>query len=98
MIKHNLKLFICGMSLTSEQAMSNLRQLLREHPNFDCELIIVDVLERPDIAETEGIVATPSLLRELPTPRQLIVGDLSDADSVKRMLGLADNVNEESIQ
>jgi len=98
MNRHYLKLFICGMTLTSEQAMANLRQLLREHPDFDCELVIVDVLERPDVAEAEGIVATPSLLREVPTPRQLLVGDLSDVGSVKRLLGIVENAKEESIQ
>jgi circadian clock protein KaiB len=44
------------------------------------------VLERPQLAEDEKIVATPVLIKQLPPPLRQIIGDLSDKDKV--LLGL----------
>jgi circadian clock protein KaiB len=51
-----------------------------------CELTIVDVLERPHVAEDERIVATPTVIRRRPTPTRRLIGDLSDIGKV--ILGL----------
>ncbi len=50
------------------------------------ELIIIDVLERPQDAEHEKILATPTLIKEFPPPVRRIIGDLSDTKQV--LLGL----------
>ena len=50
------------------------------------ELVIIDVLERPQVAEDEKILATPTLIKELPLPVRRIIGDLSDTKQV--LLGL----------
>jgi len=50
------------------------------------ELMIIDVLESPQIAEDEKILATPTLVRELPEPIRRITGDLSNLDQV--LIGL----------
>lgn len=89
-----LKLYVCGEAQTSEQAIANLRQLLADYPRFECELRIIDVLERPDLAEADDIMATPTLLKVSPAPRQLLVGDLSNCDTVKRALGITDTTEE----
>jgi circadian clock protein KaiB len=47
---------------------------------YVCE--IIDVLERPDLAEEDGIFATPALLRRAPLPVRKLIGDLSDRDLV----------------
>lgn len=44
------------------------------------------MLERPQLAEDEKILATPMLIRQLPLPIRRIVGDLSDREEV--LLGL----------
>jgi circadian clock protein KaiB len=43
---------------------------------------VIDVLERPQLAEDEKILATPTVVKELPMPIRRIIGDLSDADKV----------------
>jgi circadian clock protein KaiB len=50
------------------------------------ELEIVDVLENPQRAEDERILATPTLIKQLPPPLRRVIGDLSDKDKV--LLGL----------
>jgi circadian clock protein KaiB len=46
----------------------------------------VDVLENPQRAEDEKILATPTLIKQLPPPLRRVIGDLSDKDKV--LLGL----------
>lgn len=50
------------------------------------DLEIIDVLEFPDLAEDERILATPTLIKSLPLPLRRVIGDLSDKEKV--LLGL----------
>lgn len=81
-----LRLYITGMTPRSEQAISNLRRIMADELDDGYELEIVDVLERPQLAEDERIIATPTLIKRLPPPLRRIIGDLSNTDLV--VLGL----------
>jgi circadian clock protein KaiB len=50
------------------------------------ELEVIDVLEKPQLAEDEKILATPTLIKKLPAPVRRLIGDLSDTEKV--LLGL----------
>jgi circadian clock protein KaiB len=82
MSKYVLKLFIAGHNPRSERAILNLRQICETELAGEYELLIVDVLERPQLAEDEKILATPMLIRELPPPMRRVIGDLSDVEKV----------------
>ena len=86
MAKLRLRLYVTGKTAQSEKAISNLRAIIDEELTADYELEIIDILERPQLAEDERILATPTLLKELPPPIRKIIGDLSDKDKV--LLGL----------
>jgi circadian clock protein KaiB len=86
MIKHVLKLYITGRTTRSEAAMKNLRDIFEKELVGQFELVVVDVLEKPQLAEDERILATPTLIKELPGPVRRIIGDLSDREKV--LLGL----------
>jgi circadian clock protein KaiB len=45
-------------------------------------MTIIDILERPQLAEDEKILATPMLIKQLPPPLRRIIGDLSDTERV----------------
>jgi circadian clock protein KaiB len=47
---------------------------------------VIDVLEHPQLAEDEKILATPTLIKQLPPPLRRVIGDLSDKEKV--LLGL----------
>lgn len=81
-----LKLYITGRSPRAERAIANLRRLCREELEGCYELEIIDVLEHPQLAEDERILATPTLIKQLPPPLRRVIGDLSDRDKV--LLGL----------
>jgi circadian clock protein KaiB len=82
-----LTLFVTGGSARSQRAVTNLRQLC-DDLGPRCELTIVDVLERPQLAEDERILATPTLIRRWPLPPRRIIGDLSEVDRVLLWLDL----------
>ena len=86
MVKNKLTLYVTGQTSKSQRAIANMHRICEEELNGQYELVIVDVLERPQLAEHEKILATPTLIKELPLPLRRIIGDLSDADKV--LLGL----------
>jgi circadian clock protein KaiB len=49
---------------------------------------VIDVMERPDLAEQARILATPVLIRLAPLPRLSMIGDLSDWKVVAEVLEL----------
>ena len=86
MTKVLLRLYITGHTPKAERAIANLHNVCEKELHGQYELKVIDVLERPQLAEDEKIMATPTLIRELPPPLRRIIGDLSDTDKV--LLGL----------
>lgn len=84
----HLCLYITGESSRSEEAMINLRNLAANFPADQFSLEVVDVLDQPDEAEKNKIIATPTLIRLFPLPERRIIGDLREEDLVLRGLGL----------
>jgi len=81
-----LKLYVTGRTPKSEAAISNLRRTCEELLRGSYELQVIDVLEHPQRAEDDKILATPTLIKQLPPPLRRVIGDLSDKHKV--MLGL----------
>jgi circadian clock protein KaiB len=82
-----LLLFVTGQTTRSQRAVANLRKLCDRLADR-CELTVVDVLERPQLAETEKVLATPTVIRQRPLPVRRVIGDLSDAEKVASWLDL----------
>ena len=86
-----LRLYITGQTPRSEKAIANLRRIMvAEGLESEYELEIIDVLDRPEMAEEERILATPTLIRKLPPPIRRVIGDLSDWELVALGLDLND--------
>ena len=81
-----LKLYVSGSSPRAQAAIANLRRICEDDLAGRYTLEIVDVLENPDAAEKDKILATPTLVKSLPPPLRRVIGDLSDKDKV--LLGL----------
>src|SRR5262245_25361417 len=88
------QLFVAGETPRSLRAIENLRRLVRDTPGWRCEIEVIDVLAHPDRAEEERILATPTLIKELPPPRRRVTGDLSDAEQVLRVMGPIETNND----
>jgi circadian clock protein KaiB len=83
-----LRLFVVGLTGPSARARRGLEELRRELEGDGWVVEVIDVLERPDLAEEERIVATPVLIRLAPLPRRSIIGDLSHWRVVADVLDL----------
>lgn len=87
-VTYVLELFVVGHSAKAELAEQNLRRLCEAKLAGRYELRITDVLENADAAEAANIVATPALVRRIPLPVRVVVGDLSQRDELLYGLGL----------
>lgn len=90
-----LKLYIVGQTPRAERAIVNLQHMCQQELGTNYDLTIIDVLEQPQVAEEERILATPTLVREQPAPRRCIIGDLSDTEKVFLLLGIKGYKNAE---
>lgn len=86
MDEYVLKLYVTGRTPRSERAIMTLREICETELAGRYELVVIDVLEQPTLAENEKILATPTLIKELPPPLRRMIGDLSDKEKV--LLGL----------
>lgn len=84
--KYLLKLYVTGGTQRSQTAIQNLHRICEEDLAGRYQVEVIDVLERPQLAEDEKIFATPTLIKQLPPPIRRLIGDLSRTDRV--LLGL----------
>ena len=71
-----------GSTPRSQLAVANLRRICEAELGAEYDLEIIDVLEHPQIAEDQRILATPTLVKQLPPPLRRVIGDLSDREKV----------------
>lgn len=77
-----LRLYIVGSTLQSERAIRNLRSICNKALHNRYRLEIIDVIEHPEATQDAHIIATPTLIKELPPPLMRIIGDMSNQEKV----------------
>jgi circadian clock protein KaiB len=77
-----LRLYVAGQTPKSLTAFSNLRKICETHLAGRYEIEVIDLLERPQLARGDEIIAVPTLVRKLPEPIKKLIGDLSDTERV----------------
>jgi circadian clock protein KaiB len=90
-----LRLYVAGQTRKSLAAFANLKRICEEHLAGKYRIEVIDLLENPQLAKGDQILAIPTLVRQLPPPIKKIIGDLSDTEKVLVGLDLrpADQVN-----
>jgi len=76
--KFVLRLYITGMTPKSARAITNVKNLCTQHLKGRYKLKVIDICQQPVLARGEQIIATPTLIKELPLPLRKLVGDMSD--------------------
>ena len=84
--RYELRLYVAGQTPKSVAAFANLKRICEEHLRGRYSIEIVDLMEHPQLARGEQIVAIPTLVRKLPAPIRKIVGDLSNTE--RTLVGL----------
>lgn len=87
MSKYTFKLYITGQSPNSTRAIENLKYFCEEVLKEQYEIDVIDVLETPQLAVYHNIIATPTLVKETPSPAKRIIGDLSNKEKLMSMIG-----------
>ena len=83
---YDLRLYVAGQTARSLAAITNLRKICKEHLAGRYRIRVIDLLEHPQLARGDQILALPTLVRRLPEPIRKLVGDLSDTD--RALVGL----------
>lgn len=96
--KFVLKLYISGRTWRAERAIANLRRICEQELDGESEIAIIDVLENPNLAEQARILATPTLIKEIPPPQRRIIGDLSDFEKVRKGLDIRPKLENDRFQ
>ena len=78
----DLRLYIAGRTARAVMAVENLKRICEEHLHGHYRIEIIDLLENPQLASGDQILAVPTLVRKLPVPVRKIIGDLSDVERV----------------
>lgn len=78
---YELRLYIAGQTSRSLAALANLKAICEEYLEGRYSIEVIDLLEQPQLAKGDQILALPTLVRRLPEPIRKLVGDLSNTES-----------------
>ncbi len=79
---YSLRLYVAGQTPKSVLALKNLKEICEQHLLGRYDIEVVDLLENPQLARGDQILAVPTLVRRLPEPIKKIIGDLSNTERV----------------
>lgn len=77
-----LRLYVTGMTPKSTRAIANVQKLCEKYLEGYYELKVIDIYQQPKLAKGEQIIATPTLIKQLPSPFRKLIGDMSDTERV----------------
>lgn len=80
-------LFVTGRTSRSQQAVRSMKELC-SGLGGEIKFEIIDVLEQPEAAEKEHVLATPTLIKHSPGGERRVIGDLADLEQVRKWLNL----------
>ena len=83
-----LRLYVAGQTPKSITAFENLKKICEDQLSGCYDLEVIDIGQQPELITREDIIATPTLVKELPKPIRKIIGDLSDRERILVALNL----------
>jgi circadian clock protein KaiB len=86
---YDLRLYVAGQSPKSLAAFANLKQLCDIHLAGKYRIEVIDLMNKPQRARDDEIIAIPTLVRRLPQPIRKIIGDLCDTQRTLHGLDLS---------
>ena len=75
-------MYVAGQTRKSIAAFDNLKKICEDHLSGKYNIEVIDLLEQPQLAAGDQILALPTLVRKLPVPIRKIIGDLSNTERV----------------
>lgn len=85
---YHFKLYIAGNRSHSERTKAAIHHICETYLKDHYTLEIIDVLQNPELANDDNIMATPTLICTSPKPENRIIGDLSNEEFVIHVLNI----------
>ncbi len=82
------KLYVAGHTLKCKSAFTNLKKLCEKCIPGKCRIEVIDLLENPQLARDDQILAIPTLVKTFPLPLKKTIGDLSNEERVLKGLDM----------
>ena len=83
-----LSLYVAGQSPHSLRAVTNMQRICAEDLGGQYRLEVIDLYQQPHLAQGEQIIALPALIKKLPAPMRMVIGDMSNTQRVLNGLNL----------
>lgn len=77
-----LRLYVAGQTPKSITALANLKKICEQNLAGRYRIEVIDLVQNPQLARGDQILAIPTLVRRLPEPIRRIIGDLSNSERV----------------
>jgi circadian clock protein KaiB len=77
-----LRLYVAGQTPRSLRAVSNIQKICADNLQGRYRLEVIDLYQQPQLAQGEQIVAVPTLIKSLPEPLRVVIGDMSNTERV----------------
>ena len=78
----HLRLYVMDQTPTAQAALANLKQICETHLKGRYRIRVIDLVKHPQLAKGDQILAIPTVVRRLPNPVRIIIGNLSDTERV----------------
>ena len=79
-------LYVAPRSPASVRARRNLEALLSEYDETKVTLVVRDVASDPELAESDRVIFTPTLIVHIGDAVARVVGDLVDVSAITNVL------------
>ena len=81
-----LRLYVTDSTPRSLTAFANLKKFCETHLKGRYRITVIDLVKQPKLAKGDQILAIPTVVRRLPKPVRIILGNLSDTE--RMLVGL----------
>ncbi|MGH7889734.1 MAG: circadian clock KaiB family protein [Thermodesulfobacteriota bacterium] len=83
---YEFRFYVAGKTPNSTRAVNRFREFLEDKFKDQYSLSVIDILENPQLAENDRVLATPTLIKVQPLPVKKVIGDLSDEKKLLEVL------------
>lgn len=86
--RYVLCLYVAGMTLRSTLAVDRIRSICDRYLADGYELTVVDLYLQPEMARQSQIIVAPTLVKICPSPKRVLIGDMTDELRILRGLNV----------
>ena len=86
--RYVLRLYVAGATDRSRRAILRAREMCATELDGEYDLEVIDIYQQPILARDGQIIATPTLVREFPSPVRRLIGNLANTTGLFAGLAL----------